>query len=97
MNTLKGELPSDNPLENFPYWGSPDGKNLTAVGCLEWLLKYIEIMNEQLPCPENKDTLWHLNMVLNAQRDRMRRRTEQGVLGTNKSHKFTTETIPEVG
>lgn len=97
MQTLKEHLPPDNPLSNAPYWGSPNGQNLTPDACLHWLIKYFEVMDQQLSCPENKDSIWHLRMVEKIQGERRQRRIEQGVMGTNLPHKFTNEVLPDVG
>lgn len=88
LDTLENHLPN-NPLAHLPYWGHPNGENLTPDACLHWLIKYLEVMNEQLPCPENKDSLWHLKMVEKIQGERRQRRIEQGVIGTSQPHKFT--------
>ncbi len=92
--TLKSELPSDNPLREFPYWDHPDGKNLNSISCIEWTIAFIETMEKELPCPENKESLWHLSRALKMQRERLQRRTEQGVIGTNRPHELTPFNLP---
>lgn len=89
----------ENPLRDFPYWNAPDGKNLNAIACLEWLEAYIKIMQNDLPCDENKDTLWHIGMALKSQTDRIARRKQQWVLGTHNYHDSTTniDGITDVG
>jgi hypothetical protein len=95
--TLEPVLPPENPLRTFPYWDSPEGKNLNSMACLEWLVAYLEMMETELSCEENKETLWHVRRALKCQRDRMRRRKMQGVLGTSKPHKITDlDPLPDI-
>lgn len=83
-------ISKENPLKDFPYWDAPDGKNLNAIACIEWLQAYIVLMDVDLPCAENKDTVWHLKMAKKSQDDRIKRRRQQGVLGTRNYHDSTT-------
>lgn len=87
--TLADILPPDNPLRLAPYWDSPDGRNVNAIACLEWLEAFLTVMNKELPCGENDETHWHVCRALKCQLDRIERRKQQGVFGTNKPHECT--------
>ena len=87
------QISPNNPLRDFPYWGHPDGKNVTLIDTLEWQIAYLEKMQTELPCGENETCLWHLRWVKGIQEHRIRLRKQQGVYGTNRPHKW----IPEDG
>lgn len=92
--TLENLLPENNPLRAFPYWNSPDGKNLDAIACMEWLITYMTIMDSELPCVENKNSIWHIAQALQSQSDRTTRRKAQKVFGTSKPHEFVPLNVP---
>jgi len=92
--TLEHALPPNNPLASFPYWGSSDGKNLNTIQVLEWAVAFLAKMETELPCGENRESIWHLSMAIKLQTERQQRRREQGLLGTNKPHKLTPYNIP---
>lgn len=80
-------ITNTNPLSEIPYWGRGDGKNLSAIHALEWAEAYIEQMQSELKCEENVAALCHIKLALSAQRERLRLRKQQGVLGTNLPHR----------
>lgn len=87
--TLEDKLPPDNPLRAWPFWDGPESNNLDALKALEWLEAFILTMDAELPCHENRDTLWHVRQAIKSQKERIIRRKEQGVYGLGKPHEFT--------
>lgn len=88
------KLPPSNPLATAPYWGAPDGRNVTGMAAIEWAIAFFTVMEEELPCMENRSTLASLKLALIAQKDRIKRRTDQGVFGTSKKHDSYTTLHP---
>lgn len=86
--TLETILPPENPLRSFPFWDGPESNNLDALKALEWLEAFILTMDAELPCHENRDTLWHVRQAIKSQKERALRRQNQGVYGTSKPHEF---------
>lgn len=97
MKKIISSISPENPLKDFPYWNSPDGKNLDSIACLEWLEAYIIQMDKELPCAENKESLWHIQRALKIQKDRIQIRKDQGVLGTNNPHVSNIKTLDDIG
>lgn len=81
------KLPPEHPLRNFPFWGSPGGKNLTIVAALDWALTHLTFVNDELPCEENRLSIAGLKRIIRLQRLRQNERRNQGVLGTKTPHK----------
>jgi len=86
--TLESILPPENPLRAWPYWDGPEAQNLDALKCLEWLEVFLLTMDTELPCSENKDTIWHVRQAIKSQKERAIRRKNQGVYGTGRPHEF---------
>lgn len=86
-------LPEDNPLRSLPFWGSPGGKNLTIIACLEWALMHLQNENGKLSCGENVSSIQHLKQAISLQKLRQESRQKQGVLGTDKAHVWDTSKI----
>jgi hypothetical protein len=76
----------DNPLACLPFWGEPEGKNLTILACLKWAETHLTYENNRLPCLENKLTLKFLIKAIKLQEMRQEIRRKQGLLGTNHPH-----------
>ncbi len=95
MLSLKDKIPNNNPLADAPYWGSTDGKNINALACLEWVEVFLQQMDKELPCAENPQTLWHIRQAIQLQKDRIRRRLDQGVLGTSQPHAYMPYGVPD--
>lgn len=79
-------LPPTNPLSNFRFW-SPDGKHVSGLDAAEYALQFFKRMEQELPCSENNECIWHLQQVIKLQQLRHQARLEQKLLGTKLPHK----------
>ena len=84
--THEARLPQDNPLQKFPYWDGPSGKNLTIIASLEWALVHLKHCNNELPCEENVRAMGMLQGAIRKMKSRIEKRLAQNVLGTMLPH-----------
>ena len=84
--TLESSLTHDNPLRKIPYWGGDS--NLQVDSVVEWAIAFLKKMESELPCMENRSSIWHLEQVLKDQISRRETRRQQGVLGTKTPHVY---------
>lgn len=84
--TLESSLAHDNPLRTFPYWGGDS--NLQVDSAIEWAIAFLLKMEGELPCIENRSSIWHLEQALDYQINRRNARRKQGVIGTKSPHQY---------
>jgi hypothetical protein len=94
MDKIQEGLSPLNPLRDAPYWGHPEGQNLTIFDTLEWAVALLNKMQQELPCGENDTCIWYLKQVIEIQEHRVKLRKQQGVYGTNQPHKWIPKDFP---
>jgi hypothetical protein len=85
--THADRLSEDNPLRDMRYWDAPGGQNLQIIHTAEWMQAHLQHCEESLSCVENQESLPLLARIIELQRLRRQRRSEQGVLGKPLPHK----------
>ena len=68
-------------------WNEAEPGGLRPEYVLEAVLNRVLYLQDQLPCHENTEVIYHLRQALLWEKIRNNKRKEQGVQGTNAFHR----------
>lgn len=69
-------------------WNEAAPGGLRPEHVIEMALNRVVYLQEQVPCHENTEIIYHLKQALLFEKIRNNKRQEQGVQGTNAIHKW---------